>query len=399
MKFIEFNLDDRLLEACKTVGYEEATPIQDEAIPTIIDGHDVIATAATGTGKTAAFVLPVVDRILEKKAKRALIITPTRELAEQIVEVARSLAQHSRVRVAMIIGGVSSAPQKKALSNGTEIIVCCPGRMLDHIRQRNTSLKDFSTVVLDEADRMLDMGFLPDIKRILKQLPTERQTLLFSATFRDALKGVVKEFLKEPKRINVAVDAPADTIEHSFYPVAAHKKADLLFSFLEKIKHNSILVFTRTKMRANRLHKRLAEKGIRSSALHADKNQQQRKRALDGFRSGKVSVLVATDIAARGIDVDTISHVINYDLPETPTDYIHRIGRTGRAQRTGDAVSFISAHDRVMVRDLERHIGMKVPRKTIEGFEHEYEEVVIPTAKPKKYPGRGPVRVRTRRRR
>ncbi|MFH0921906.1 MAG: DEAD/DEAH box helicase [Fibrobacterota bacterium] len=374
MRFDEFSLDPRLLRAVADAGYTTATAIQQKAIPTCLNGEDLIGTAATGTGKTAAFVLPILHRLLKNpvhfRAPRVLIVTPTRELAEQIHQVIRELGRHAHIRSAVVYGGVGFEPQRRALSDGTEIIVACPGRLLDHMGRGAVNLKHVETAVLDEADRMLDMGFLPDIKRILNGLPTERQTLLFSATFAQELTDLIRHYLKTPKRVSVNTEAPAETVDHCFYPVAAHLKTALLLALLKTMKHESILLFTRTKHRANRVMAALNSAGYKAGVLHANKSQNQRKAALDGFRDGRLEMLVATDIAARGLDIESISHVINYDIPDTAINYIHRIGRTGRATRSGDALTFIGPEDAVEVRDIERRLGYKVPLKGLDTFDY-----------------------------
>jgi len=374
MNFKDFQLDQRLLTAAEQAGYTTATPIQEKAIPFCLEGSDLIGTAATGTGKTAAFVLPILHRLIQKpvqiRSPRVLIVTPTRELAEQIHSVIKTLGRQTRVRSASVYGGVGFEPQKRALNDGTEIIVCCPGRLLDLMNQGFARLAGVDTVVLDEADRMLDMGFLPDIKRILDALPKERQTLLFSATFARELMDLIHHYLKTPKRVNVDTEAPAETIDHCFYPVANHLKTDLLLELLKTTDHKSVLIFTRTKHRANKVTERLTRAGIPTGVLHANKSQNQRHTAMEGFRSGKLKILVATDIAARGLDIASISHVINYDIPDTATTYIHRIGRTGRAEQSGDALTFISPEDSAEVRDIERKLGKAVEKKKLAGFDY-----------------------------
>lgn len=384
MSFNDFNFDPRLLRATVEANYTTPTAIQKQAIPICMEGSDLIGTAATGTGKTAAFVLPILHRLLKNPAhshsSRALIIAPTRELAEQNRDMIKLLSKHTHIRSAAVYGGVGFHQQERALRDGTEIIVCCPGRFLDHIRQGNVNLRKVETVVLDEADRMLDMGFFPDIKKILSGLPNERQTLLFSATFAPELMDLIRDNLKNPKRVSVNVEeAPAETIEHCFYPVPESQKSDLLVSLLKKMKHKSILIFTRTKRRADRVRERLEKAGFATGLIHANRSQSQRKEAMDGFRSGRFKIMVATDIAARGIDVASISHVINYDIPDTATNYIHRIGRTGRAERSGDAITFVSAEDTSEVREIERRLGVTVEKRRLEGFE--YSKIDIPTGR------------------
>ncbi|MEI6421398.1 MAG: DEAD/DEAH box helicase [Lentisphaerota bacterium] len=383
MNFNDFNLDPRLMRAVVDANYTIPTDIQEKAIPICMEGSDLIGTAATGTGKTAAFVLPILQHLLKKPARltspRVLIVAPTRELAEQNREVIKTLAHNTHIRSAVVYGGVGFKPQLRALTDGTEIIVCCPGRMLDHMRQGNVNLKHIEAVVLDEADRMLDMGFLPDIKKILSSLPKERQTMLFSATFAPELMNLIQHSMKDPKRISVNTEAPAETIDHCFYPVPESQKTALLLEILKTMKHESILVFTRTKRRADKVMDSLARAGFTTGLLHANKSQSQRKEALDGFRSKRLKIMVATDIAARGLDIESISHVINYDIPDTATNYIHRIGRTGRAERTGDAITLISAEDASEVRDIERRLGATVEKRKLEGFE--YSKFDIPSGR------------------
>ncbi|HBC88870.1 MAG TPA: RNA helicase [Lentisphaeria bacterium] len=372
MHFQQFNLDQRLFRATEEANFKIPTAIQRQAIPICMKGSDIIGTAATGTGKTAAFVLPMLNHLLKghshPRSPRALIVTPTRELAEQTREVIKVLARHTNIRSAVVYGGVGMNDQKRALSDGTDIIVCCPGRMLDHMGRGYVNLKTIEILVLDEADRMLDMGFLPDIKRILSALPAKRQTLLFSATFANELMDLIRHHMRTPERISIDIEAPAETIDHCFYPVPKMQKTALLIALLRKMDHRSVLIFTRTKHRANRLKDGLMKAGYTVGIIHSNKSQNQRKLALDGFRSGHIKILVATDIAARGLDIESISHVINYDIPDTATNYIHRIGRTGRAERSGDAITFITAEDASEVRDIERRLGTKVEKKKLEGF-------------------------------
>ena len=373
MKFDTLKLDDRLQRAVTAAGYTDTTPVQEAAIPPALEGRDVIGSAQTGTGKTAAFVLPILQKLLDNPVKekrtRALIVTPTRELAEQIHDHVRELGRFTKLRCATVYGGVGMAPQERALSNGTEIIVACPGRLLDHGQRGNADLSHVEVLVLDEADRMLDMGFLPDVRRIVKQTPRERQTMLFSATFASELEGLASEILRDPERVEMGLAAPAQTIEHRLCPVAQNQKTALLLRVLEENNTDSVLIFTRTKHRADRVAKQIGRSGHNAAVLHSNRSQNQRRRALDGFRSGAVQLMVATDIAARGLDVETISHVINYDIPNSADDYIHRIGRTGRAQRTGDALTLVTSDDRAAVRDIERALGRPIPVHKIEGFE------------------------------
>jgi len=373
MQFSDFKLDARLHRATQTVGYTTATPIQAQTIPVGLAGRDLIGTAQTGTGKTAAFVLPMLQHLLtkpsQKRGTRALIITPTRELAEQINTTIRQLAQYTNLRSATVYGGVGMQPQERALRTGVEIIVACPGRLLDHI-ERGAVLNNVELLVLDEADRMLDMGFLPSVRRILSHLPRERQTMLFSATFAAELQTLAGQTLRNPARIDIGFGAPAKTVAHALYPVDQHLKTPLVVALLQELDTNSVLIFTRTKHRANRLAEQIARAGYSVAALHSNKSQNQRQLALDSFRSGKVRILVATDIAARGLDIATVSHVINYDIPDTADTYVHRIGRTGRAEREGDAVTLVSNEDRGMIRDIERALGASIERRKVASFDY-----------------------------
>ena len=372
MSFNQFNLDSRLQAGINRLGYTEATPIQTAALPAALDGKDLIATAQTGTGKTAVFVLPILQKLLTgpRNRTRALIVTPTRELAEQIHESIRDLGTGTNIRSATIYGGVGPAPQVRALRDGVEILVACPGRLLDHINQGNARLQGVEILVLDEADRMLDMGFLPDVKRILKHIPAKRQTMLFSATFPAEIEGLATQTLTHPQRIAVGLSRPAHTVAHALYSVPQHLKTSLLLALLKRTDTNSVLIFTRTKHRAEKLSRQIGLAGFRATSLHSDRSQGQRQSALAGFKSGHYQVMVATDIAARGLDVEGISHVINFDMPATADDYIHRIGRTGRAERTGDAFTLVTPDDKDMVRALEKIMGKPLPHQVLEGFNY-----------------------------
>jgi len=373
LNFTEFNLDPRLLAGINRLGYVAPTPVQIKAIPPALSGIDLIGTAQTGTGKTAAFVLPILNKLITgpRRCTRALIVTPTRELADQIHEMVRGLATGTGLRCVAIYGGVGAAPQKQALLDGVEILVACPGRLLDHINQGSAKLAGIEILVLDEADRMLDMGFLPDVKRIMQHLPSKRQTLLFSATFPQEIEKLAGMNLRNPVRIAVGISRPAYTVAHALYPTPQHLKTLLLLELLKKNENGSVLIFTRTKHRAEKLSKQLGRAGLRATSLHSDRSQSQRQSALKGFRSGQYQVMVATDIAARGLDVEGISHVINFDMPATTDDYIHRIGRTGRAERTGDAYTLVTPEDRDMIRSLEKIIGKSLPRHTLQGFDYD----------------------------
>ncbi len=374
MQFSDFKLDARLQRAIQTVGYATPTPIQAQTIPAGVAGRDIIGTAQTGTGKTAAFVLPILHHLLtnpaQSRSTRALIITPTRELAEQILATIRQLAQFTNIRAATVYGGVGMQPQERALRSGVEIIVACPGRLLDHIERGNARLDGVEVLVLDEADRMLDMGFLPSVTRILSHLPRTRQTMQFSATFAPELAELAARNMRQPERIDVGLGVPVKTVAHALYPVAQQLKTPLLLKLLGQTDANSVLIFTRTKHRANRLAEQIERAGYSATALHSNKSQNQRQAALDGFRARKYQILVATDIAARGLDIATISHVVNYDIPDTADTYIHRIGRTGRAERDGDAVTLVTSEDAATIRDIERALGAKIERRTIEGFDY-----------------------------
>jgi len=372
LNFDQFNLDSRLMQGIKVAGYEIATPIQEAAIPAALRERDIIGTAQTGTGKTAAFVLPILNKLLDgpRGMPRALIVTPTRELAEQINQVIRALAVGTRLRSATIYGGVTASRQIKALKDGTEILVACPGRLLDLIQQRHARLERIEILVLDEADRMFDMGFLPDVKRIIKAVPAQRQTMLFSATFPAEVELLASQSLKQPQKIAMGISKPAITVTHALYPVPQHLKSALLLKLLKQTDTDSVLIFTRTKHRADKLARQIAHAGHRVTSLHSNRTQGQREQALHGFKTGHFRIMVATDIAARGLDIDSISHVINFDMPDTADAYIHRIGRTGRAQRTGDAFTLVTPEDNDMIRALERIMGGPIKRETFTDFDY-----------------------------
>lgn len=373
MSFNQFNLDTRLLPAVSQAGYVTPTPIQMAVIPAAMAGHDLIGTAQTGTGKTAAFVLPILHKLLSgsRGHARALIITPTRELAEQIHQTVRQFSGRTKIRSATIYGGVGAAPQLKALQEGVEVLVACPGRLLDHLNQGHAKLSGLEILVLDEADQMLDMGFLPDVRRILKQLPSQRQTMMFSATFPPEIEQLATQTLHHPQRFAVGLSRPVHTVSHALFPVPFHLKTQLLLDLLAQTDSQSVLIFTRTRHRAQRLAEKIKKAGYSVTSLHSDRSQGQRQAALDGFRGGKYQMMVATDIAARGLDIEKVSHVINFDMPDTPDAYIHRIGRTGRAERTGDAFTFITPEDEGMVRTLERMMSQRLPRQQLAGFDYQ----------------------------
>lgn len=374
MQFSDFTLDPRLQTAIRDAGYTTPTLIQERAIPLVLAGHDLIGTAQTGTGKTAAFVLPILHALLTNPSKlgrtRALIVTPTRELAEQINMTIRSLSRGTPIRSASIYGGVGMNPQARALRDGVEIIVACPGRLLDHLDNSPARLDNVEMLVLDEADRMLDMGFLPAVRRILSYVPASRQTMFFSATFAPELQPLVAQALRKPQRVDAGMGASTHTIAHALYPVSQHLKTPMLLHLLHATDTRSVLVFTRTKHRANRVAQQIERAGYATAVLHANKSQQQRQRALDAFRTGDVQILVATDIAARGLDIATISHVINYDMPDTVDNYMHRIGRTGRAERMGDALTLFAPEDDATRRAIERVLKAPIERRTVEDFDY-----------------------------
>lgn len=378
MKFTEFNLDSRLSKGIQRAGYTQPTPIQEQAIPVAIDGHDIIGTAQTGTGKTAAFVLPILNKLLNgpRNQSRALIVTPTRELAEQIRETIVTLASGTGLRCVTVYGGVGARPQVEALRRGAEIIVACPGRLLDLANQRSARLDKIEVLVLDEADRMFDMGFLPDVKRIIHLLPPKRQNMLFSATFPKEVEELAATLLHKPKRVAVGISAPANTVAHTLYTVPRHLKTPMLLEMLKRSDAESVLVFTRTKHRAQKVTRQLEREGYLATALHGNRTQNQRQSALKGFRDGRYQVMVATDIAARGLDIESIKLVINYDMPDTTDAYIHRIGRTGRAQRTGEAFTLVvTEDDRDMLRALERVMG-KIEIRKLDGFDYSAKPTV-----------------------
>jgi len=376
MSFSVLGLDAKILHAVQDAGYTEPTPIQTAAIPPIIAGHDLIGIAQTGTGKTAAFTLPILTRLAAQPAgprrgTRVLVLAPTRELALQIDENIRAYAKHMPLTVATVFGGVGEQPQIRALRAGTDVIIACPGRLMDLMDRRCADFSQLKFLVLDEADRMLDMGFLPSIRRIVQQLPKQRQTLMFSATLSREIELLTHEFQRAPKIIQIGRRAnPADTVTQLVYEVPKHLKPALLLHLLNDPQMDMVLVFSRMKHAADRIARNLEQKGIKTAALHSNRSQNQRLKALKNFKSGTVRVLVATDIAARGIDVDGISHVVNYDFPMHSEDYVHRIGRTGRAHAVGSAISFVTPEDYGELKALEKFIGRGIVRKKAEGFNY-----------------------------
>jgi ATP-dependent RNA helicase RhlE len=373
MPFTALGLHPSLVQATREMRYVQPTPIQAEAIPVILAGRDLIATAQTGTGKTAAFLLPILNQLLAstQRTTQALIITPTRELAQQIDDVCLGLTYHTPLRVGILVGGTAMGPQLKALQSGVEVLIATPGRLLDHMRQNQARFDHLHTLVLDEADRMLDMGFLPDLKRIIARLPARRQTLLFSATIPPVIGQLAREILRDPQSIQIGRrSVPAVGITQAAYPVPEHLKTALLRYLLRHTEMPSVLVFTRTKSSARRLARTIAADGFAVSELHSNLTQPQRNRAMDGFRRGDFQVLVATNIAARGIDVDHITHVISFDVPTVPDDYIHRIGRTARMEAEGDAFMLVSPAEEKSLVQIERHIGQRLPRITLPDFDY-----------------------------
>jgi ATP-dependent RNA helicase RhlE len=369
--FASFDLHPDLLRGVTDLGFTQPTPIQRDAIPAGLAGRDVLACAMTGSGKTAAFLLPILERLRAKPrgTTRALVVSPTRELAAQTVEHFNALARHTRLRAAAVYGGVGFAPQERAFRQGVDVIVACPGRLLDHFRQSYAKLAGLEVLVLDEADRMLDMGFLPDIRRVLAHLPKVDQTLLFSATMPAPIVALSRQLLRDPVRLDVERPAaPATGVTQTVYPVRQDLKSGLLLALLETGEIDNVLVFTRTKHRANRLADFLSKRGVSCDRIHGNRSQAQRTRALAEFKSGRTRVLVATDIAARGIDVEALSHVVNFDVPNVPDDYIHRVGRTARAEATGEAFTFVSPQERGDLNAIERAVGKRLPRRSLEGF-------------------------------
>lgn len=374
MPFSKFGLSPAMLDGVKAMGYVDPTPIQLRAIPMIMAGTDVIGSAQTGTGKTAAFALPILSKLNQhSQATRVLILEPTRELASQVETAIRDFARFTNLKVAVIFGGVGYGNQMNALRTGVDILVATPGRLLDHLERGTCKLDKVEYVVLDEADRMLDMGFLPDVRRIVERCPRQRHTSLFSATIPPQIETLIKWAMKDPQTIEIgARRTPAETVKHVIYPVAEDQKSDLLRALLDQVKYESVIIFCRTKHRADRIAALLKKNNHAVAVLHSNRTQREREEALHGFRNGRYEVLVATDIAARGLDIADVSHVINYDVPQHPEDYIHRIGRTGRAEASGDAFTLMVAEDSQHVASIERFISQKILRIKLEGFNYHY---------------------------
>ena len=391
MEFAQLGLPEYLLSTIEKIGYKTPTPIQEKAVPVALQGRDVIGAAQTGTGKTAAYALPTLARLGEPKGKpRCLVLVPTRELAMQVDEAFRRFGENTADKIALLYGGVRYDQQVKALRAGAEIVVATPGRLLDLQRQRFLDLSSIEVLVLDEVDRMLDMGFIEDVSAIIRLCPKDRQTLLFSATVNKTIREIAGWALRDPVEIDVRTGTlAADTISHALYPVAGYQKYDLLLALLEHTKYRSVIVFTRTKRDADRITEWLEANGIAVATMHADRTQRERVEALGGFKSGKYSVLVATDIASRGLDISGVSHVINYNGPEHPEDYVHRIGRTGRAGDEGEAFTLFSPDELSQLQAIERLLGKPIERKKLDGFRYRTEPLMlmpgaVPAARPRR---------------
>lgn len=385
MSFESFCLNSRITAAIRAAGYTTPTPIQQQAIPVVLQGRDVLGLAQTGTGKTAAFVLPILHRLGKPSGRkiRSLVLSPTRELAEQTHQTLTLFGKQTGLRSVTIYGGVGKARQIQALRSGVDVVVACPGRLLDHLDAGAVDLSSVEILVLDEADRMCDMGFLPDIRRILRCLPKERQTLFFSATMPDEIRSLSAEFFHDPVQVQIGMIAPAKTVSHALYPIPDGMKTRLLLTMLERTRTGRVLIFTRTKRRASHLAEELGKNGYRVAAMQGNMTQNRRQEAINGFRNGKYDFLVATDVAARGIDVTEISHVINYDMPDSVDAYTHRIGRTGRASRSGEAYTLAAAADEPMVRKIEKLLGT-IERRRISDFDYgmSSSEPVLPGSRP-----------------
>lgn len=379
--FSRLGLSDPIAYAVQEKGYVDPTPIQQQAIPTVLSGRDVIGSAQTGTGKTAAFALPILQRLGGHGRMRCLVLEPTRELALQVEEAFRNYGKYTDLRVTVVYGGVGYGKQREDLARGMDVLAATPGRLLDHMEQRVANLDDVEILVLDEVDRMLDMGFLPDVKRIVQKCPKARQTLFFTATLPPEIASLAAWALRDPVEINIGQRrSPAETVAHAFYPVVNSQKFELLEALLKQTDFKSVIIFSRTKFGADRIARRLEQAGHSVGVLHSARSQRERTDALDGFKSGKFELLVATDIAARGLDIAGVSHVVNYDVPENPEDYVHRIGRTGRAQASGDAFTLVTEDDVRDARSIERYIGTPVERKKLEGFNYIYSALFDETA-------------------
>ena len=383
MTFSQLNLSPKALEGVRAAGHSEPTPIQLRAIPILMARRDLIGSAQTGTGKTAAFALPIISRLGQHGDLRALVLEPTRELAAQVETAIHDYARFTNLRTAVLYGGTGYGRQDQVLRRGVDIIVATPGRLLDQMQRRMVRLNQISMLVLDEADRMLDMGFLPDVRRIVERCPRTRQTMLFSATIPPEIEQLCRWAMHSPESVEIGQRRmPADTVTHALYPVASDQKQALLEELLKRTDYDQVLIFCRTKHGADRVARRLHQQGHAVALLHSNRTQREREQALNGFRNGRYEVMVATDIAARGIDVEQISHVINFDVPHHPEDYVHRIGRTGRAQSIGDAFTIMTGEDVQEVAAIERFIGHKIPRMKLDGFAYEFTRLLEDKPRP-----------------
>ena len=383
MPFSNLGLSAKVLQGVRAAGYTVPTPIQLRAIPLILEGRDLIGSAQTGTGKTAAFALPLISRLGHRGKLRVLVLEPTRELAAQVETAVRDYARFTDLRTVVVFGGTGYGRQDQALRHGADILVATPGRLLDQMHRKMVRLNDIETLVLDEADRMLDMGFLPDVRKIIERCPRTRQTMLFSATIPPEIEQLCRWALRNPETIEIGQRrSPAETVTHALYPVDVGQKQELLEELLRRTDYDQVLVFCRTKDGADRVARLLQHQGHSVAVLHSNRTQREREQALNGFRNGRYEVMVATDIAARGIDVEQISHVINFDVPHHPEDYVHRIGRTGRAQSVGDAFTIMTAEDLQEVAVIEHFIGQKIPRVKLDGFNYAFCRLLDPNPKP-----------------
>jgi ATP-dependent RNA helicase RhlE len=373
VSFNNFNLSAEVVRGTQAMGFTEPTPIQLRAFPIILAGKDLIGTAQTGTGKTAAFALPILTLLAKHGKFRCLVLEPTRELSAQVETAFRDYGRFTDIRATVVHGGVGYGKQREDLKNGVDVVAATPGRLLDHLEQKTLHFRDVNILVLDEVDRMLDMGFLPQVRQIVEKISTDRQTLLFSATLPPEIERLTKWVLREPELVEIGVRrSPAETVTHAVYPVAAEQKFDLLMALLERTQFDSVLIFCRTKMNADRVAHKLKEINHAVAILHSNRTQRERIEALEGFKSGKYEVMVATDIASRGLDIAGVSHVINYDVPEHPEDYVHRIGRTGRAQNVGDAFTLMNGEEVSALQAIEHFIGQKIPRLKLENFPYKF---------------------------
>lgn len=383
MSFQEFGLADEVVHGVQSMGYSDPTPIQLRAIPVVLSGKDVMGSAQTGTGKTAAFALPILTKLAKHGAMRCLVLEPTRELAAQVETAFRDYSRFMDVQVGLVHGGVGFGSQRQALKEGLDVLVATPGRLLDFMEQGEIRLDGIQYLVLDEVDRMLDMGFLPQVRRVVEKCPKQRQTLFFSATLPPEIATMTKWVLTDPEVIEIGLRrSPAETVTHALYPVAKDQKYDLLEALLARTNYDSVIIFCSTKMMADKVAHRLKAEKHAVAVLHADRTQRERQEALEGFKSGRFEVLVATDLAARGLDIQGVSHVVNYDVPSHPEDYVHRIGRTGRALQVGDAFTIFSAEDLDHVRSIERFIGASIPRLKLENFDYLYTAIFNESAIP-----------------